>query len=468
MIVYCFGSIPIVKLLKNTQLNTGDDDYQLAHKSSYNSPNSWFNGGMSGFLGVLPFTTWAYGGVECTSLITSISKNPKVDIPMGQITSVVSLFLTNMMLLIIISGMPGGLTATAGLNFPMNYGLNYIFHCTSYLSVILQIPAQFSMAFGNILPYGILLQSLSNSNLVPTMFGLKDSPNHIRAMILCSIVGYFCCLISFYSPKFSDSLANISILFGFVTYFSSLAGYYMIRTKYCELERSFRSPFGIAGAVYSGIVFLFGIVSVLGYADADRIAVSVFGAMIFTLTLYYQLYAKHVQILSKDEQKTVFKLHVINFNLRMHNAVHHKKVYDHSADNKSKSTKLTKLKRQFYGSTPKKLTMPSFMSPYMTPNDSKPNSPKMSRMPSRSSSISKLVKDNSLGNMRLALTNRAFSKRGLLNNQIVPTNYHNEIDDMRVLSLKEETDELATVRDAKTSNINIITESNLIYCKEHN
>ena len=99
----------------------------------------------------------------------------------------------------------------------------------------------------------------------------------------------------------------------------------MLRTKYIGVDRTFHSPFGIIGAVYAFCVFFLGFISTIGYQPDRYVAAKVFSALCAAITVYYYGYARSRQKLSKDEQKSVFKLHVINFNLRMQDSVLHKK-----------------------------------------------------------------------------------------------------------------------------------------------
>jgi amino acid transporter len=71
-------------------------EYASMHRSSkFSDRINWFSGGMYEFIKILPVTTWAYGGVETLSLAANAITNPKVNLPIGMITSVLTLFATN-------------------------------------------------------------------------------------------------------------------------------------------------------------------------------------------------------------------------------------------------------------------------------------------------------------------------------------------------------------------------------------
>ncbi len=84
-------------------------------------------------------------------------------------------------------------------------------------------------------------------------------------------------------------------------------GYCLFKIKYHSIQRKFNSPLGLTGAFISFIIFGFGVVSVIFFQkDYNSI---IFYAIICSIALiYYFLIAKHKQIYSDDEQKTIFIL----------------------------------------------------------------------------------------------------------------------------------------------------------------
>jgi amino acid transporter len=208
-----------------------------------------------------------------------------------------------------------GISKLQESEFPLNYGYNRIFNCGDSVSSILVIPGRFAMAFGFVLPYGKLVQSLTNSNIFPALFDVKNnvSPNH--AMIIATVISFIFCLMGLISTKISSSLNNIAILAEFLTNMCTLVGYVLLKIKFSGINRKFESPFGICGAIFSFIIFLLGIVSLVGdfQNDGGVSAIIVFGIGVF-LSFYYFLYAKKIQTFSIDEQQSLFKFHVINLN----------------------------------------------------------------------------------------------------------------------------------------------------------
>lgn len=336
LLIYCFGSLKYVSFekyapmyalnnLNNVPLDddtsfTAVDDSQTL---PFNDPRNWFIDGFGGFINTLAYSTWAYGGIESLALVASNCRDAKTAIPYGSIAAVLTLFFANVFIIFVATSMPPGIQTTMALPAFMNVGFELMFKCTSAVANGIVLPSQFAMAFGFLLPYGRLLQSMASSNLVPSFFGLKHETDIDKAMIIGSVFGYLFCIIGAYIPAIasSNALSNICILAGFLSYFAQLAGFVMLRTRYSAVERQFYSPVGIPGVIFAGIIFAFGTVSVAFFQQDDYAAfISVF-VLVALLTAYYYLFAKNTQILSKEEQDTVFKLHIINYNLRMQRGI---------------------------------------------------------------------------------------------------------------------------------------------------
>ena len=60
----------------------------------YNSEGQVFAGGFDEFMKTLPLATWWYVGVECLTMMADHVKTPRSTIPIGQVSCVLTLFAT--------------------------------------------------------------------------------------------------------------------------------------------------------------------------------------------------------------------------------------------------------------------------------------------------------------------------------------------------------------------------------------
>ena len=312
VIIYGLGSIPFANFRDNAPLYTYDatTNMKIDTATPFTGESLWFQGGMSGFISTLAYTTWAYGGIESTCLLTSYTTSPKKVIPRGIMIGVLTLFACNMIIIFVSASMPGGLLNMSSLDFPMSVGYQLMFKCSEYAASSLVIPGNFMMGFGFILPSATLCNELAQSNLMPSFLFLKDQKNNFWAMVLCSLLSYFFIVIGFVFEEFGSSLNNIAIIAGFFTYLMILASYVRLVITFSTIEREKWNWTGLVGAACACVIFILGCISVAFYQNDKYVALISFICIWVFLTGYYLL-ARSSQILSEDEKSTIFRLHVI-------------------------------------------------------------------------------------------------------------------------------------------------------------
>jgi ethanolamine permease len=312
-LVYCFGSLPYVNFDENAAYDAFTANNTAAARLPRSDPSLWFVGGMAGFMNTLPLATRGYAGVEAVILMTSLAKDPKITIPRGLTAAVVTLIFCFIFLSFVGASLPPGMTYTINQEFYMNVGYERIFHCTDRTAVLLIVPGQIAMAWGFIVPSGKLLHCMAQSNLLPSWFGLNSATSYNRAIVFGCVLSFIWCIVAYLKPAFSSQLQNVAVLSACVTYFAQLQAFYMLRTKFSTIERDFHSPFGIPGAILAAIVFALTFISV-AFFQATYVPIYTLLVITAVLSCYYYTFAKATQVFSVDEQKHVFRIHVINFN----------------------------------------------------------------------------------------------------------------------------------------------------------
>jgi len=220
--------------------------------------------------------------------------------------------------LFVCSSLRPGVQGIADEPFPLNTGFSLIFNCPAHRATLLSLPATFATAYGFVFSFGKLLHALACSKLLPDIFSKTVQPQStpFAAIILGSAISYIICLLVYFFPQTSNYLFNICIINAFVSYCAQCIGFLFMRKRFGRLPRLFHSPVGISGALYAFFIFLFGIVSVIGFQDDKHAAF--FSALVIwgAFSLYYVMYAKHRQTFSVEEQKILLVAHVINHNIR--------------------------------------------------------------------------------------------------------------------------------------------------------
>lgn len=350
--MYCFGSLPYTNFSENASMHI--DEVGIDNSGSTVGSNddsltpltrNWFRGGIVMFLQILPYTTWGFAGVESGALVTDLVVNPQKNIPGGLIAGVWSLFGLLIFTIFVCCSLPPGLStvfqedddASVTKELFMDTGFS-LMGMSADTAEWLLLPAQIGMAFGFMLPAAKLYHAMAESKLFPffpwtcpsrirdeeveseqksmksaytVTHEINTSNDVVDIFAITLPASYAIYLLAMFYPEFD--ITNTPILLATIVYISDLYAFYKLQTVYNNLERDRKSPFGLIGAFYATMVFLLCIIGMIGFME-DYQLVIMLSCVFVLLSCYYFFYAQSKQILSKSEQKSVFVLHVINFN----------------------------------------------------------------------------------------------------------------------------------------------------------
>ena len=106
LLMFIFGSLPYVDFQRNAVTQNGE----------------YFVGGMSEFLRVLPLAAWFFVGVEALNMSCDDVNAPRRAVPKGQISCVVTLSITAILVMFVCASLPGGIENAASVLAPLNTG----------------------------------------------------------------------------------------------------------------------------------------------------------------------------------------------------------------------------------------------------------------------------------------------------------------------------------------------------------
>ncbi|DAZ95102.1 TPA: hypothetical protein N0F65_001704 [Lagenidium giganteum] len=305
LLIYCFGCYPFADFKANAM----QDDTQL------------FIDGGSGFLRVLPFAAWFFTGVECLNLASDDCQRPKTTIPKAQVACICTLVVTGLMTFFATVSIPiaGGIPAITNAAAPLDNGFRMMFHVSSSIATFLSIPVTYGVAFGFTWSYTKLIRAMASSRLIPPVLATKNErygTYHV-AVIAGAVAGYVVCLMVYLVPGTSSYTFDVNLMFAFMSYTGQCIGYISLRVKYPSLRKSeFRSPFGIAGAAFSLVIWVLGIISISWCQSEHHVELIIFLVIILCVSLFYHVYSKSRQIFSDGENKVLLVAHVLKFNNR--------------------------------------------------------------------------------------------------------------------------------------------------------
>jgi ethanolamine permease len=292
LLVFFIGAIPNL-------------DFQ---KWAIDTNGGWFIDGVPGVFYALPFAIWFYLAIEELPLAAEESADPKRDIPKGTIWGLVTLVICAAGVLFLNSGIKPGSKDLSTSGEPLLDGLKTIFGSGTSASVLgLVAVAGLVASFHTIIyAYGRNIFSLSRAGYYPHIFSITDKKRqtpHV-ALVLGAVVGWLCAYLIYRSPGDSQvgaSLLYMAVFGAVISYFMQCISFILLRRRMPNIERPFRSPLGVPGALIAAAIALVSLGAILKNSDYRP---GVYGVAIFYIIAiaYFAIAGRHRLVLSPEEE----------------------------------------------------------------------------------------------------------------------------------------------------------------------
>ncbi|MFT4233497.1 MAG: amino acid permease [Microbacterium sp.] len=262
--------------------------------------------GIVPILFALPFAMWFFLGIEELPLAAEESHTPERDIPRAGLWARGTLIVTGLIVLIFNTGVIGA-EATGGAGEPLLDGLRAIVgdRAAAVLALLALIGLLASL-MGIMFAYGRNMYSLSRAGYYPKFLSLTGRAHTPWvALIVGAVIGFVALVIvdatgGSASPAGAVVL-NIACWGAVVSYFMQMVSFLILRRKFPNASRPYRSPWGVAGAFAAAVIAALVFVGFLlnpAYLLAI-IAIIIVYAVIF---LAFALYGRHHLVLSPEEE----------------------------------------------------------------------------------------------------------------------------------------------------------------------
>jgi ethanolamine permease len=275
----------------------------------------WLPKGWRGVLGALPFAIWFYLAIEELPLAAEEAHDPKRDMPrgimLGLFTLIVCAFLT---LLLSVSIAPGAM-ALSKSNEPLFESFKTIFGVgtKSKLLALVAVAGLVASFHSIIFAYGRQIYSLSRAGYFPRFLsythGERKTP-HV-ALIVGAAIGYGAALTIHLlgsDHPVGAVLINMAVFGAVIAYALQMASFILLRLRLPHLERPYRSPLGVPGAVVAMTIALTTLVA-LFFADPIYQKVVIGAAIWFAAgLLYFALWGRRHLVFSPEEAFAVREL----------------------------------------------------------------------------------------------------------------------------------------------------------------
>eukprot|EP00981_Chlorochromonas_danica_P005655 scaffold1170_cov158-Ochromonas_danica.AAC.8 len=299
------------------------------------SSNEFDNSGRD-FMNILPLAGYFFTGIDCVRTCANDQSNKTVPRAM-----VIVMYFTIALALSTVVAARSYVSNPADLGndpYPYSFGIDIVLkHINHRKSTFFSLAGVIGSSLGFSYGGARQMRAMASSGLLPPFLvgsqhyniyevvtGRSAEPDGVKetkpvvALIVCSVLSYTLLVAGYYEiENFQIRMLRMAGIATCVEIWGMLSGYVIFSTRFSHLERGFRSPFGILGAIIGMLFFVLIFISYFGYGGEDRVAIGCSLILyIFLSLLYYIFVAKKRQFFSKEEQEKFMKAYVVNANRR--------------------------------------------------------------------------------------------------------------------------------------------------------
>lgn len=273
---------------------------------------SFFPFGISGVLASLPFAVWLFLAIEQLPLAAEESVDPKRDMPKGIILGIITLMVSAFMIVLLNPSLPGVGAFHLGSSLePLLDGFKAVYGDGGVVLLGFVALTGLIASFHTILyAQGRQIYSLSRAGYFPTLLSVthpKFKTPHV-AMLTGALVGLTVMMIIWFALGATQGgsiigsvLLNMAVFGAMFSYIMQAISFIMLRRNLPDIERPFRSPLGIPGAVLTIIIAV--ITLLYQVQDPNFTKGVIWVALWFAVAIaYFALVGRHRLILSPEEE----------------------------------------------------------------------------------------------------------------------------------------------------------------------
>jgi len=283
--------------------------FDLSAALDIEGASAWFPRGATGVLGALPFAIWFYLAIEELPLAAEEAHDPVKDMPKGILYGLLTLVIAAFLTLVLNTAMAPGAAALSTSDEPLFEGFRTIFGdgIGSRVLALIAVTGLVASFHTIIFAYGRQIFSLSRAGYFPRWLSVTHSKRktpHV-ALIVGAALGYIVAVVI--HSVGSDHpvgavLLNMAVFGAVISYVLQMASFILLRLRFPKLERPYRSPLGLAGAVVAMLIALVTLVALFIVDPIYRMVV-IGAAIWYALGLiYFAVYARHHLVFSPEEK----------------------------------------------------------------------------------------------------------------------------------------------------------------------
>jgi ethanolamine permease len=269
----------------------------------------WLPFGVGGVLAALPFAIWFYLAIEELPLAAEEAHAPQRDLPRGILLGLATLVVCAFLTLVMGSAIAPGAKLLGASNEPLFLGFVTIFGDGIGTRVLALVAvAGLVASFHTIIfAYGRQIFSLSRAGYFPRWLSLthgrRQTP-HV-ALVVGALLGYAVALAIHglgAEHPIGAVLLNMAVFGAVISYAFQMAAFVVLRLRLPSIERPYRSPLGIPGALVALAISIATLVALLK-SDPIYQKVVIGAAIWYALgLLYFAVHGRHGLVRSPEER----------------------------------------------------------------------------------------------------------------------------------------------------------------------
>ena len=272
--------------------------------------------GTIGILFALPFAIWFFLGIEELPLAAEEAHNPSKDIPKASVWGVITLAFFGLLVFVLNPAVTGSAAITVSPgdgDEPLLAGFRAFLppEAAAVLAILALIGLLASLQ-GIMFAYGRNMYSLSRAGYYPKFLSLTGKKHQTPwvALLVGGVIGFIILLIVLQViPSINPDAAGtasgvilfIAVFGAVISYMMQMISFVVLRRKFPNAVRPYKSPTGVAGAVVAGIIAFAAFLGIVTNA-AFSTAVITFLVIFVVGIIIFALVGRHRLVLSPEEE----------------------------------------------------------------------------------------------------------------------------------------------------------------------
>ena len=252
----------------------------------------------------MPFAMWLYLGIEELPLAAEESHMPARDIPRAGMWGLATLIVSGGLVLLLNPAVVGA-SAIGESGEPLLDGFRAILPNSDVAAILsaFALIGLFASLQGIMYAYGRNIYSLSRAGYYPkvlSLTGTRKTP--WIALVVGAVIGIVALVLVDTGGETAGAIVlNIAVWGAVLAYLLQMVSFVLLRRKFPNASRPYRSPFGVAGAVFAGAVAALIFVGVMLNEDYRPAIIAI--AVIYVVALVgFAVFGRHRLVLSPEEE----------------------------------------------------------------------------------------------------------------------------------------------------------------------